>query len=268
MKKVAFTVLISILLLTSCGNRNTTNGTSETLIETSVTESGESAPETSSAEESDVSVESSETTSTETVNESESTTENTGNEDWCLMHNLVYHSFSPSFVNYVGQDNFETWIRNGDANDICGVNIIEFVKYFDISYETFMELYADETAGLTDEYFESLAGTGITRDNYYGSYTFSQEQIDAIYSGDEAQIENAFAGNLSVTADDGNRYSLLWLEKHSPEDYLEAGISPESIDALVDEVNTNSDYTKYRTEMQALSEQASQAAVMMESAAE
>ena len=37
---------------------------------------------------------------------------------------------------------------------------------------------------------------------------------------------------------------------------------------LIDEVNTNSDYTKYRTEMQALSEQASQAAVMMESAAE
>ena len=95
MKKVAFTVLISILLLTSCGNRNTTNGTSETLIETSVTESSESTPESSSAEESDVSVESSETTSTETVNESESTTENTGNEDWCLMHNLVRHSFSP-----------------------------------------------------------------------------------------------------------------------------------------------------------------------------
>ncbi len=267
MKRILTMVVLSALLLASCNAADTTE-TSESSVETVVTESSEGAPETSSAEESDVSVESSEATSTETMNESESTTENTGNEDWCMVHNMMYHSFSPDLVNYVGQENFENWIRNGDASDTCGVNIVSMVQYFNIPKEYMLNLYDEKAANLTDEYFDNVAVAGITEENYFGTYTLSLEQIDAIYSGDETQIENAFAGDLAVTAENGNLYSLLWLEKHSPEDYLEAGISPESIDALIDEVNTNSDYTKYRTEMQALSEQANQAAVMMESAAE
>ena len=264
MKRILTMVVLSALLLASCNAADTTES-SESSVETVVTESSEHAPESSSAEESDVSVESSETTSTETVNESESTTENTGNEDWCMMHNLIYHSFASNFVNYVGQDNFEAWIRSGDENDICGLNIVEFINYFSIPKEKCIELVQERSSGIDEGYFER---TGLTPEEVFGVTILSDEQIDAIYSGDEAQIENAFSGWLAVEADDGNRYSLLWLEKHSPEDYLEAGISPESIDALIDEVNTNSDYTKYRTEMQALSEQANQAAVMMESAAE
>lgn len=258
MKRILTMVVLSALLLASCNAADTTES-SDSSVETVVTESSEHAPETSSAEASETSGTISEPVENSTTEPSE---ENV-NQDWCFIHNLLYHSYSVPLVNYVGTDTYYEWQEQN--TEPCSGNIVSFVRHFNISKDKFMELYETDTAGLDDAFFDSLS---MTREEYFGAYVLSQEQIDAIYSGDEAQIENAFAGNLSVTADDGNRYSLLWLEKHSPEDYLEAGISPESIDALVDEVNTNSDYTKYRTEMQALSEQASQAAVMMESAAE
>lgn len=275
MKKLIWIVLVSTLLLASCDSGKIANEDStpsndidgkesvsvisdDNELESLPTENSEEVSKSSVIEESVSSIPS----------EDAHSGENEGGEDWCMVHNMMYHSFSPDLVNYVGQENFENWIRNGDASDTCGVNIVSMVQYFNIPKEYMLNLYDEKAANLTDEYFDNVAVAGITEENYFGTYTLSLEQIDAIYSGDETQIENAFAGDLAVTAENGNLYSLLWLEKHSPEDYLEAGISPESIDALIDEVNTNSDYTKYRTEMQALSEQANQAAVMMESAAE
>ena len=271
MKRILTMVVLSALLLASCNAADTTES-SDSSVETSVTESSESAPESSTPEFSGEiesaaqSNQKEENVTSESSDNTLSNEENIGNEDWCYMHNLTYHTYGPKLVEYVGTDNYHAWQESNI--EPCSGNIVSFVEHFNISKEKFLEIYEEETAGLTDEFFEEVADIGITRDNYFGSYVLSEEQIDAIYSGDDVEIENVFAGNLSVTASDGNRYSLLWLEKHSPEDYLEAGISPESIDALVDEVNTNSDYTKYRTEMQALSEQANQAAVMMESAAE
>lgn len=256
LKKQLATFFLAMIIFTSCATVQPTTSSSEN-------ENPSSAESSAIENQSKESIESTTTVSDEAEESVSKIEDDIGGEDFCLIHSFLYHSYSVPLVNYVGTDTYYEWQEQN--TEPCSGNIVSFVEHFNISKDKFMELYAIDTAGLDDAFFDSLS---MTREEYFGAYVLSQEQIDAIYSGDEAQIENAFAGNLSVTADDGNRYSLLWLEKHSPEDYLEAGIFPESIDALISEVNTNSDYTKYRAEMQALSEQANQAAVMLESAAE
>lgn len=186
-----------------------------------------------------------------------------GGEDWCYKHNLMYHTYSPDLVRYVGADNYRAWQETN--TDPCSGNIVSFVQYFDISKDVFLQLYAEETSGLTDEFFEDLLKyDGFTKEQYYGTFVLSEEQIDAIYSGDEAQIENAFAGQLAVKNIDGMRYSLHWLETHDAADYIDAGITPESVSDLIETVHTDGEYAKYREEMAALTEEVAQASLILE----
>ena len=59
---------------------------------------------------------------------------------------------------------------------------------------------------------------------------YTDEQIDALYSGDQAKINEAFCGEMAwYNPDDGNLYSIYWMSDHTAEDYSEVGIPKEEI---------------------------------------
>ena len=115
-------------------------------------------------------------------------------------------------------------------------------------------------ASHSDEYWDAI---GMTEEEYVGTWMLSVEQIDAIYSGDEANIESAFAGELAADAEDGSRYSLTWLESHTPEEYAAVGIEPQSVEEMVSKIETDDEYKKYRAEVSVVSEQMAEAEAMM-----
>lgn len=245
MKKLVFVfALVSVLAVSGCGKSGDIVSSSESSVSSSSTEEAVSSEKSEEISE----VESS----------SDESDDNVGGEDWCFAHNLIYHSFDPLLVDYVGMDNFEEWLeRDGEE---CSANIVSFVQDFQIPEDVLRDIVAQSTAGIDDAYYEE---TGLTPADVFGVTVLSDEQIDAIYSGDEAKIETAFAGYLAADAEDGSRYSLTWLESHTPEEYAAVGIEPQSVEEMVSKIETDDEYKKYRAEVSVVSEQMTEAEAMM-----
>ena len=74
---------------------------------------------------------------------------------------------------------------------------------------------------------------------------YSSEMIDAIYSGDQKQINEAFCGELAFVNDaDGELYSIYWLAEHSAEDYIAADLPLDEVERILEKA---SEYSYYST---------------------
>lgn len=254
MKKYLFILLLlAVLAFTSCNSTATVSSSEDLASESSVDSDYVSSEDIVS------------TVSSEEVLEEDEpeTTNNVGGEDYCYAHKWVYHSFETELIEYIGWDEFNAW--SSSCEDTCSSNIVAFVKYFDISKEELIAIQEEECAGLDESFWDAVyEAYGMTEDEYMGSMMLSDEQIDAIYSGDEALIETLFSGALAVDAEDGNRYSITWLESHSAEDYASAGISADSLEDMVSLIAEDDEYQKYRTEVASISEQMTEAIMLME----
>ena len=72
-------------------------------------------------------------------------------------------------------------------------------------------------------------------DEYLEEFGYTDEQIDAIYSGDQKKINRAFCGSLAVyNENDGELYSIYWMAEHTAEDYIAAGLSLEQVREVVE----------------------------------
>ena len=66
-----------------------------------------------------------------------------------------------------------------------------------------------------------------------------KEQIDAIYSGDQKQINKAFCGPLALVGpEDGELYSIYWLADHNADDYLAAGLPLDKVRNIIEAAQT------------------------------
>ena len=217
-------------------------GASETVV---------SVPASESVESSAMSSVSSETKVEES--DSETVSDDIGGEDYCYAHKMTYHSFDRYMVALVGRDNFDEWIES--CTEPCSSNLVAFVEHFGVTKEQLMQTQESVRANIDDDFWDVIYNDlGMTQDEYMGSMALSDEQIDAIYSGDEAKIETAFAGYLAADAEDGSRYSLTWLESHTPEEYVEAGIKPESVNEMLSMIDSDNEYKKYRADVQEISD--------------
>ncbi len=106
-------------------------------------------------------------------------------EEACSVHTVSYHSIPLHFIMEVGSESYNAW-ADGLASEE-DENIAAFVQNFSISREDF-ESVVDSR--LTEE---TLADAGMTEEEYRAAYGYTTEQIDAIYSGDQAAIDTAFA---------------------------------------------------------------------------
>ena len=120
-------------------------------------------------------------TATPTTEAAENNASHTGGDDEsCTVHSLRYHSIPSNFRDY----DIEAWIESIEEDEEEGKynessNIVNFVEYFNIPRERFIELMKWDAEKL-DELVDDAEG------NRYCPYTYNQF-LDAIY-GDNAGL--------------------------------------------------------------------------------
>ena len=165
-----------------------------------------------------------------------------GGLDACTAHTPSYHSISAELMNYVGQEGAVAWAESIARSNPEQMTILAFIEEYDIPKEQFIAL----TQGtVTDDYLETL---GMTREECYEEFGYTDQQIDALYSGDQAAVDRAFCGKLALFNEaDGQLYTIDWLAEHTAEDYLAAGFPLEEVDAILE--NTSIPGYDYRADL-------------------
>lgn len=136
---------------------------------------------------------------------------------------------------------FQTWAE--EMNQIetpCRideyVNIYSFMLHFNIS--------ADDVCAALQEYngmqeqWQDERGIPINSTTYY-----SEEDLEALKSGDMATVTEHFASEYSIVVGD-NIYSPNWIYYHTADDYTACGITADEIKAHTDqysEINLEAD---------------------------
>ena len=176
-----------------------------------------SLPESAAQAESSASAGTSETApeepSGETPEEENSGTD--GGVGMCQEHSPYYHVIDYDLILYVGEDDFNAWTNSFAATDAYdrpqeGISIASFLQHFDVP-RNIVEANSD----------------------YY-----SEDQLDAIYSGDQSQINEAFCGDLAYyNPSDGQLYSIYWLSDHTAADYQAAGVPVSEVERILDDAS-------------------------------
>lgn len=215
MKKMFFSVLLALLVLTGCSQPapvvsslpEPDNAQSE-MVSDAPSEPSQTVPESSTSSE-----------------------EGVGGITICYTHTFTYHSIEAPLINYVGFDAFNEWLDSLGRNfnewnfrDNC--NIVAFVEHFQIPKETFISLTRE---GVSEDFLEEH--DGITE--------YSLEQIDAIYSGDPKEVNRVFCGDLAVyNENDGQLYSLHWIADHTAEECVAMGLPLDRVRQIVEDAQT------------------------------
>lgn len=229
MKKLSVFLFVCFLtfFFTACGQEVVSSPESSISPTSSLSEPSEleSSSSAISSEPSDASESAESSDRTEESTPSEDTPD-IGGEDICPIHKLMYHSYDNTLINYVGEENAFEW---GASLPYIGwetMNIVDFVNHFQIPKETFIEL---TRSGLDDEFLAEYDGVTV----------YSMEMINAIYSGDQKQINKAFCGPLALVGpEDGELYSIYWLADHNADDYLAAGLPLDQVQTVVELAQT------------------------------
>ena len=136
----------------------------------------------------------------------------------CQEHDSSYHSVPGKLIDLVGNDPVMEWYNSCfEEPDPYGrpgesFTIAAFVERFQVDREDFTRCVHED---LTDE------------------------QVDAIYSGDQKQINKAFCGPLAfVNEADGELYSIYWLADHNADDYIAAGLPLDQVQTVVELAQT------------------------------
>ncbi len=151
--------------------------------------------------EGEVTSDETETTEPETSEPDEIPEALPGDETWCYIHSFEFHSYSMDLINYVGNDEFMSWVERCDskAPEIEGCpfycNIYNFIKEFDVPREVL------ETA-------------------YYGTaeFYFSDYNIDILYDTDEDTVNHYYMSSVD-REEEREKYSSLGEIKFGIVDY-------------------------------------------------
>lgn len=172
----------------------------------------------------------------------------------CLEHHALYHAVNGRVIDYVGYEALEEWRETLPAerdafnrNYGDAFSIQAFIEHFDIPKDIFTEL---ERGGLTADFLAEFDGVAVC----------SLAQIDALYSGNQTRINEAFCGELSLVHE-GELYSPYWLAEHNAREVIESSVSINALEVLVDRLETA--YAPFSTVMEKL---ALDARVTLESA--
>lgn len=126
-----------------------------------------------------------------------------------MKYERDFHSIQGVLVKYVGNEEIGRWEEwsNYDSDKFTLVNFLEF---YNIPKEKFVELGAQELYGYTDE------------------------DVNILYSGDEKAIDQRFASPLTIMVD-GVIYVPEWFTTHSVDEIKELGVSVDELSAKVKE---------------------------------
>lgn len=221
MKKAAiFTALICMLLLVSCNH-------------SALTTESESTGSTSSSQ--NISYEQDNISSMSSFQENSDPTENLFEENGTggfYPDGSVderYTSIDIRLIRYVGEDILSAWESSG-----AEFNVHSFIEFTQIPQSTFTSIMRPEYSEETLAGFRETFGEELTLSELQDMLGFSLEEIDILYSGDQAAINRAFCGPYGVFNEtDGQIYGLKWLASHSAEDYVKAGLPLEQVNEVL-----------------------------------
>ncbi|MCI8602380.1 MAG: hypothetical protein HFE45_12465, partial [Oscillospiraceae bacterium] len=138
-------------------------------------------------------------------------------------------SIDIELINYVGEDILSAWESSG-----AEFNIHSFIEFTQIPQSTFTSIMRPEYPEETLTNFREIFGEELTLSELQDMLGFSLEEIDILYSGDQAAINRAFCGPYGVFNEtDGQIYGLKWLASHSAEDYVKAGLPLEQVNEVL-----------------------------------
>ena len=217
MKKAAiFTALICMLLLVSCNH-------------SALTTESESTGSTSSSQ--NISSEQDNFSLQENSDPTEDLSEENGTGGFYPDGSIDerYTSIDIELINYVGEDILSAWESSG-----AEFNIHSFIEFTQIPQSTFTSIMRPEYPEETLTNFREIFGEELTLSELQDMLGFSLEEIDILYSGDQAAINRAFCGPYGVFNEaDGQIYGLKWLASHSAEDYVKAGLPLEQVNEVL-----------------------------------
>ncbi|HIS77206.1 MAG TPA: hypothetical protein IAB51_10445 [Candidatus Merdivicinus excrementipullorum] len=253
-KKILFMTVVSLFtatIMASCTAEPSTS--SNETVDSQVTSSEENTAAVDE-ESSEIALESSET---EEVSGYSANT--------CVSHTFSYHSISAELINYVGEEEGHAWTATtaDESNDPYNrigedMTILAFIENFDIPKETFIEVTRSH---VTDDFLDTLQ---MTREEYYEEFGYTDEQIDALYSGDQDSIDRAFCGPLAfINESDQKVYSIYWLADHSAEDYIAAQLPLERVEEVL-QTASEEEYSAYSEFVSAIEPKLEQAYALAE----
>lgn len=111
------------------------------------------------------------------------------------------------FTNYVGRDEYAEWKKSyDDSGNSMECTILAFIEYFEIPKEVFEKI-----------------------NNVDGSKAYSDEEVDALYSGNKLLLAEQFM-NLNAMLVGDEIYPPKWFVEHSAEEIKSAGITVEMLE--------------------------------------
>lgn len=144
-----------------------------------------------------------------------------GGQNPCMEHTFSYHTITGELIKFVGAEKFDAWVTECSDDEM---NISNFVEEFQIPKEDFSRIIQESVEPMSAEEQEA----------YREEFGFTEKQIEALYSGNQAAVNEAFCGKLAFFNEmDGELYSIYWLAKHTAEDYLETGLPLEKVEEVV-----------------------------------
>ena len=121
-------------------------------------------------------------------------------------YDISYYSISSSFSGLIDREKYEEWLDSVGFYDNTAtrhtMNIVEFIKYFNIPKEDFKAANREE---------------------------YTDEQIDALYSNDKALLAQYHMNPRAINVD-GEIYPPIWFTEHSLEEVQAAGITKEVLE--------------------------------------
>lgn len=175
-----------------------------------------------------------------------------GRYDFCPLHDINFHAIPADLIYFIGLEEYEAWYEKAlaEARETVdysqmpcgGIGISDVVEQFDISREDFIRYTRPP---LPQETIDFYAAAGITMtDEIFYADSYTDAQIDAIYSGDQDRITEAFCGELSVyNEQDGKLYTIFRLAQLEAEEYLQLGLPMEKVEYVLE--TAEADYPEY-----------------------
>ena len=154
-------------------------------------------------------------------------------------YSFHYYNVDGSLIDFIGADTFDAWWKKNKGQDLSILNV---VRDFQIPKETFLSVTRPE---LDEETLEQLRSQGITLEEWY---PYTLEEIDAIYSGEEATVNRVFCSPIAVFNEkDSQIYTLRWLASHTAEEYQSVGLSSQAIQEVLNRIQSDDEYAEWRT---------------------
>ena len=243
-------ICLCVSLLFSCGGKSpvvSSTPEKESPVSSSVPEKESSVPssEPSSPESS---TESSDDEKIDT-SERDSLLYTGGPINMCQAHNPWFHTIPGRLLPYVGDEIFDRWvIEVREASNYPDyyptsedVSIVKFIEDFHITKDVFLQYtrphISEEDLKWVSE--DDHLDYVMTEDEYYNRYSFTDTEIEALFSGDKRRINEIFCGPLGfVNEADGEIYSIYWLADHTADDYVAAGLPLDKVQDIIEAAQT------------------------------